>query len=91
MVTLLNGEKGESYNIGHDEITSIREMAKMIADAGGVCLKINEPSEKDLKQFNPMDNSSLNNEKIKGIGYRDSFSVKEGLEHTVKILSELLR
>ena len=91
LVTLLNGEKGESYNIGHDEITSIREMAKMIADAGGVCLKINEPSEKDLKQFNPMDNSSLNNEKIKGIGYRDSFSVKEGLEHTVKILSELLR
>ena len=36
-----------------------------------------------------MNNSSLNNEKIKAIGYRDSFSVQEGLMHTVEILKEL--
>lgn len=89
LVTLMNGEKGEAYNIGHDEITSIREMAQIIAEAGNVSLKINEPAEDDLRQFNPMDNSSLNNDKIKVIGYRDSFSVREGLSHTVKILKEL--
>ena len=90
LVALMNGGKGESYNIGHDEITSIREMAQIIAEAGKVNLKINEPTEKDLQQFNPMDNSSLNNEKIKAIGYRDSFSVREGLVHTINILSDLL-
>ena len=90
LVALINGEKGESYNIGHDEVTSIREMAQMIAEAGNVELKINEPTEADLRQFNPMDNSSLNNKKIKAIGYRDSFSVREGLSHTVNILADIL-
>lgn len=90
LVALINGIKGESYNIGHDEITSIREMAMILAEAGNVSLKINEPTEDDLKQFNPMDNSSLNNSKIKAIGYRDSFSVREGLEHTVSVLKDVL-
>lgn len=90
LIALMNGKKGESYNIGHDEITSVREMAQIIAAAGNVDLKINEPTDDDLKQFNPMDNSSLNNERIKAIGYRDSFSVSEGLSHTVAILTELL-
>ena len=89
LVALVNGEKGESYNIGHDEVTSIREMARILADAGNVNLKINEPTEYDLRQFNPMDNSSLNNDKIKKIGYKDTFSVREGLMHTVEILKEL--
>ena len=90
LIALLNGKKGESYNIGHDEVTSIKEMAQMLAEAGNVILKINEPTENDLKQFNPMNNSSLNNEKIKQIGYKDCFSVQEGLEHTVKILRDII-
>lgn len=87
---LLHGTKGESYNIGPDEITSIRQMAQILADAGQVSLIIDEPTDADLKQFNPMNNSSLNNSKLKSIGYRDSFSVYEGLTHTVAILREIL-
>ena len=90
LTVMLNGEMGESYNIGHDEVTSIRDMAGMLAIAGCVDLKINEPTEDDLKQFNPMDNSSLNNKKIKALGYRDSFSVQEGLEHTVAVLRDII-
>ena len=90
LVALMNGEKGESYNIGHDEVTSIREMAQILANVGKVNLKINDPTEEDLKQFNPMNNSSLNNKKIKQIGYRDCFSVQEGFEHTVKILKDIM-
>lgn len=90
LVALINGEIGESYNIGHDEVTSIREMAQIVAEAGNVSLKIKEPTDEELRRFNPMNNSSLNNKKIKAIGYRDSFSVREGLEHTVEILRELL-
>lgn len=89
LISLTKGEKGESYNIGHNEVTSIREMAQILAMAGNVELKINTPTKEDLKQFNPMDNSSLNNEKIKAIGYKDTFSVKEGLTHTVKILKDM--
>ncbi len=87
---LISGEKGEAYNIGHSEVTSIREMAGIIARAGNVDLKLNEPTEEELKQFNPMNNSSLNIEKIKAIGYSDCFNVKEGLEHTVRILHDII-
>ncbi len=89
LVVLMNGVIGESYNIGHDEVTSIREMAQILAEAGNVSLKIKEPTDYELRQFNPMDNSSLNNDKIKSIGYKDSFTVREGLTHTVKILKDL--
>lgn len=91
LTVLFNGKCGESYNIGHDEVTTIRDMAKIISKAGNVNLKLNQPSDEELKQFNPMLNSSLNNDKIKTLGYTDTFSVKEGLEHTVIILKELLK
>lgn len=90
LVALLRGETGQAYNIGHDEITTIREMAQIYAEAGGVSLKVVEPSDEEIKTFNPMNNSSLNNNRIKELGYRDGFSVEEGLTHTVKILKELL-
>lgn len=89
LFALINGVKGESYNIGHDEVTRIRDMAFMIAEAGGVKLTVKDPTVEEMAQFNPMNNSSLNNEKIKSIGYRDVFSVSEGLEHTVKILRDI--
>lgn len=58
-----------------------------ILTAGGIGSRTHQ----DLpKQFNSMDNSALNNEKIKERGYRDSFSVREGLYRTVKILADLL-
>lgn len=90
LIALLNGKKGESYNIGHDEITSIRDMVQILADVGKVDFKINAATEEDLKRFNPMDNSSLLNDKIKSIGYSDTFSVHEGLTHTVRILKQIL-
>jgi hypothetical protein len=38
-----------------------------------------------------MNNSSLDIGKICSIGYKDVFSVKEGLEHTVQILKNILK
>ena len=89
LTVLLKGKTGESYNIGHDETTTIRAMAQILANAGGVELKTVPPSEEELKAFNPMSNSSLNNQKIKELGYKDTFSTKVGLEHTVKIIKDL--
>lgn len=90
LIALINGETGESYNVGNDEVTSIKEMSEILAKAGNVSLKAKEPTKEESRQFNPMNNSSLDNKKIKSIGYKDSFSVYEGLTHTVEILKELL-
>jgi len=86
LYVMLYGKSGEAYNIGHDEVTTIKGMAQMLADAGEVSLISQEPSKEELQSFNPMDNSSLDNTKVKDLGYRDTFTVEEGLKHTVQIL-----
>lgn len=89
LTVLIKGETGQAYNIGHDEITTIREMAIILAKSGNVELTVAEPTEAELKAFNPMNNSSLDNSKVKALGYKDSFSVEEGLSHTVQILKDM--
>lgn len=64
-------------------------MAEIYADAGSVTLTATEPTEDEVKAFNPMKNSALDNSKLKNLGYKDTFSVNEGLRHTVEILKEI--
>ncbi len=90
LFVLLHGKCAEAYNIGTDEVCSIRNMAEIYSQTGNVPLEYKAPTKEELLAFNPMNHSSLNCEKLKRLGFRSSFSVKEGLEHTVTILRELL-
>ena len=89
LYALLYGKSGESYNIGHDEKTTIKRMSEILAKVGGVKLSIKEATEEEKNRFNPMDNATLNNDKIRSIGYKDTFTVEEGLSHTVLIIKDL--
>lgn len=89
LTALMKGEKGQAYNVGHDDVVTIKEMAEVYADAGSVTLTATEPTEDEVKAFNPMRNSALDNSKLKKLGYKDTFSVNEGLRHTVEILKEI--
>ena len=91
LTVLLKGERGQAYNIGHDEITTIKEMADICAKAGKVELTMADPTETELKVFNPMNNSALDNTKVKKLGYKDVFTVEDSLIHTVEILREVER
>ena len=90
LIVLMHGEKGESYNVGNDEAISIREMTHVLASAGNVELIINKPTKEESKQFNPMNNSSLNINKLKALGYENVFSIEEDLIHTVEILKKII-
>ena len=89
LMVLLMGKCNQAYNIGHDEVITIRKMAEILAKAGNTRLFLTEASEKEKKVFNPMSNSSLDNSKVKKLGYKDTFSVEEGLIHTVEIIREM--
>ena len=89
LTVLIKGKSNQAYNIGHDEVVTIREMAEILAKAGNTSLSAIEASEEEKKNFNPMCNSSLDNNKVKNLGYVDTFSVEEGLIHTVEILREI--
>lgn len=84
---LLCGGDGEAYNISNpDSILSIRQMAEHLANAGGVSLITELPTEAERAAFNPMDNSSLVSDKLEALGWRGLFGAEEGLRHTVQIL-----
>lgn len=89
LTAMLKGQSGQAYNVAHDEITTIRKMAQLYAKSGNVELVIEEPTDVEKKAFNPMNNSSLNNSKMKKLGYKDTFTTDEGLNHTVKIIKEI--
>lgn len=89
LTILQKGKSAESYNVGHDEVTTIREMSETIAKTGGCKLIFNTPNNIDKASFNPMNNSSLDNSKTKKLGYKDTFTTEEGLIHTVNILKEM--
>lgn len=91
LTVLLKGKNSEAYNIGAGEAVSIKKMAEIYANAGGVSLEYQEPSAMEKQAFNPMDNSSLDCSKIDSLGFHAEFSVKEGLEHTVCILQEIIK
>lgn len=90
LTVLAHGESGTAYNISNsDSIISIREMAEIFAAAGGSKLLFSQPNSIEELGFNPMDNSSLNADRLEAIGWRGLFNAQVGLRHTVEILREL--
>ncbi len=89
LTVLVKGENGEAYNISNpNSIISIREIAELYSKYGGVKLDIAEPSVNEKNAFNPMQNSSLNSDKLLALGWRGLFDANEGVEHTVQIIRE---
>lgn len=89
LTILVRGESRNAYNISNaDSIISIREMAELLAKSGGVEASFGTPSEEEKISFNPMNNSSLNAEKLESLGWKGIFSAEKGLGNTVKIIRE---
>lgn len=87
---LFCGASCEAYNISNTEsIISIRDMAEMFAKVGDVNIWDEEASQEEKATFNPMSNSSLNSEKLIGLGWKGHFGAYEGLSHTINILREI--
>ena len=86
---LLSGENMHAYNISNpDSIVTIRQMAEILAAAGGVRLVRETATAEEQKGFNPMLNSSLDSRGLETLGWRGCFDAAAGLRETVEILRE---
>lgn len=89
---LLKGKAGEAYNVAPDDAFTISEMAETVADIAGkrVIYKLRPTQEN--QNFNPMDIAVLSTEKLKALGWRSRFSLKDGINSTLQIMrySEVL-
>lgn len=84
LAALINGNKGEAYNISNsNSIVTIREMAESFACAGGVNIVFDTPSDIEKKNYNLMDNSSLDSAKLEQLGWCAIFNMADGSAKTI--------
>lgn len=90
LAVLTRGASMQAYNISNREsVITIRQMAQILAEHGGVSLIMDIPSAAEKAAFNPMDNSSLNSEKLEALGWTGCFDAQLGFAHTIAVLREL--
>ena len=90
LTVLINGHANEAYNIAHSDANlSIREFTSLITQKTGVKLVFELPNNLDRKVANPMQNSTLDGQKLMDFGWRCLLSPQVGLEHTINQLKEL--
>ena len=89
LTVLIKGDNGAAYNISNpNSVVTIRQMAELLAHAGGVDLLSEPASDEDKRCFNPMSNSSLDSSGLESIGWHGLFDAPTGFNHTVEILRE---
>lgn len=90
LTVLFRGKAGEPYNISNrNSIITIREMAEIIARKADIPLRFDTPTQGERQAFNPMDNSSLNAERLEALGWYGCISAKDGFEEYIDIQTAL--
>lgn len=85
LTVLLNGKNGEAYNISNpDSIVSIREFAEEMANIASTKIIFEIPSNEEKNSYNPMNNSSLNSQKLIALGWKSCFNLKDGIIATLR-------
>lgn len=89
LTVLLKGKPAEAYNISNrNSVVSIRQIAEAFAKASSQKVVFENASDQEQKSFNLMDNSSLNAEKLESLGWKAQYSMEEGINRTIQIMTE---
>lgn len=90
LTVLLKGESGEAYNIA-DEASDImlKDLAKIIADFAGKEVIFELPDETEKAGYSKATKARLDGAKLKKLGWKARYDIKQGLERTMKMLTEI--
>ena len=82
---LLDGEKGNAYNVAHSESNiSIRQLAELIARKAHRKVVFDIPDDALQGNTTPITKATFNTDKLKALGWKPLFGVEEGFDHTIK-------
>lgn len=87
LTVLLNGENGVAYNVS-SKMTDVhlKDFAQLCAECNGKNVVFDLPSESERKGYSVAMQAILANDKIKSIGFKPMYSMKDAVERTVAIL-----
>lgn len=90
LTVLLSGESGEAYNIA-DEASDImlKDLAKIISDFAGKDVIFELPDETEKAGYSKATKARLDGSKLKKLGWKARYDIKQGLARTMKMLTEI--
>lgn len=83
---LIRGEDWQAYNVASGETITIRDFAKACADLSECDIEIQLPTENELIETSPIERQVLDGGKLKELGWKAQFSIREGIKHSVQVL-----
>ncbi|MDD6401895.1 MAG: NAD-dependent epimerase/dehydratase family protein [Lachnospiraceae bacterium] len=90
LTVIAKGTCGEAYNISSDgSDISLRELAGILAEYNGKKVVFELPDSVEMKGYSTATKAMLDTDKVKSIGWKSSYEIKEGLIETVLILREI--
>lgn len=86
---MLQGKPGEAYNItgGKGDVT-LCELAEYIAAENKTKVVYETPDEVEAAGYSKADLAVLDGQKIRQLGYREKYNVKEAIRRTISILKD---
>lgn len=89
---LLRGEGGQAYNLGDpDSDILLRDLAKLVADHTGKQVIFDLPDSVEKAGFSTATKALMCGNKLRSIGWKPHYGVKDGIAETIDILREILR
>jgi len=91
MLTIIfSGANGEAYNISdkNSDIT-LKDLAKILASYNNKDVVFQLPDEKERKGYSTATLAIMNSGKLKEIGWKAHYNIKDGLERTIEIIKNL--
>lgn len=90
LTIMLKGENGEAYNIA-DEASNItlKDLAQIIADFAGKKVVFEIPEAIEANGYSKATKALLDGSKLKKLGWKPFYSIREGVVRTLKIMKTL--
>ena len=86
IVILVNGERGQAYNIADDRIVRLREFAEACAKAGGTKVIFELPNAIKAAGYSKITKALMNTDKLSSLGWSPKTTLEEGITNTVNYL-----
>lgn len=87
---LFKGQMGEAYNVANNASTiTIVELAESVAKIAGTQVVYSNPEAIEKQGYSKQNDAVLDEGKLRSIGWMPQYTIKEGMDRTIKILKDI--
>ena len=84
------GKQGEAYNISYEKSDiRLKDLAELIANVCGKKVIYELPDEHESAGYSTATKARLDNKKLSDLGWRPQYDIRNGIEKTLKILTDM--